>query len=110
MFPKAKHCPTPGGQLRIGSTISPNVRLKLLRPPLAVGPGPCRMLRATMPEASVDENDKPQRPPYDVRLTSEAGLRPHIDAIPHPTRMKKLPHQHLGLRVAAPLPAHPRTN
>jgi hypothetical protein len=106
VFPEAQHSPPAGCQLGIRSTIPSNVGVELLRPPLAVGPRPCRVIGAAVPKAPIDENNQTQCPPHYVGLAPVVGLRPDVDAIPDAARMKELPDKELGLCVTATLLTH----
>jgi len=64
------------------------------------------MLRATVPEAAVDEHSHSRWPEHDVGRPAKGRHRPPMDPVPQPKAVKRLPHGELGGRVLRPLPLH----
>jgi hypothetical protein len=60
MFPEAKHCPTRRRKFLVSITITFNIGLDLFPPVTSIGLRRNKMIRAPVPEASVDENSNPR--------------------------------------------------
>jgi hypothetical protein len=92
VFPYADHMP-PGVVKRfIGRTIAAAVRFDLLAPPIRVRLGPRRMLRAAVPEATVDEHG--QTGAREENVCSPARMmreRSSVDEESEPTAVQSTP-------------------
>ena len=89
-------------ELLILTAVSLDVVIKLRLPPVMVVLGEHGMVRAHVPEASVNEDRDPGPREHDVRPTREGGLNPEAqtEAVERPSESQ------LGPRVASRHTAH----
>ncbi len=64
------------------------------------------MIRATVPETTIDENGQSEASPYYVSSNTQARLRPNIDSEPDSPCVESPPNQQFGLSVLPLLLAH----
>jgi hypothetical protein len=107
VFPDSQDCPSCIGQSPIRIAITPEIRIQLLFPPIAICFGPSSMNGTPMPKASVDENRHPRsRKEQICGSTTPYDWQPSINAIAQPCRVQHSPQTKLGLRVGALLVPH----
>jgi hypothetical protein len=88
MLPDPYHSPSDRVQLAVGVTIAKDVGFELPLPPVSVRLRHGSMLRASVPEASIDEYRKLLARKKDVRATPCADGKREVDAKPQPASVE----------------------
>jgi len=100
VLPESKHPPALGAQRDVRVAVSANIGLDLLSPPHCVGLRPGRVLRASVPEATVYEDGHFGGYEGEVGATTCFGKRP-IHAEPQARSVDRRPNSELALGVAS---------
>lgn len=107
VLPHAKHGPSEGAEMAVCVTVPLDVARELGTPPRGVRSGRCLVLRASVPEAAVDEDRDLRAGEQDIRPTSRHAWQGVVDSVPEPQPMKLPTQEQLRLGVAGRLPRHP---
>src|SRR5437870_3117111 len=91
-----------------GGDVPELVLADLLPPPVGVGRGPGGVLRATVQEASVDEDGELDPCEGDVDRPASHARYTQPDSVPQAGSMEQPPQLEFGLRVLARLSTHPQ--
>lgn len=103
VLPHSQHRPAEIPKSFVRAQVSCDVRIELGPPPLGVGPGWDAVLRAAMPEATVNEDGQADAGECDIRTTWQ---HPHIDPKTHATSMQLASQSHLRACPARPEVRH----
>lgn len=109
MLPDPYGKPAGIGKAGIRIDVSAPVAFDLLPPEVRVVPRPGRMLRATVPKTTVDEDRHTRGPEHDVRLPANALHWAPVNPVPQPGAMQQLAQGNLDPGVTALLAAHAPT-
>lgn len=90
----------------VGSAVPLDVPPQLLDPPLPVGLGHAQMLRARVPEATVNEDRDLGRAEQHVRTSSTHLRQRRVDSVPESAAVGLPPEEHLGSGVPTRRTAH----
>lgn len=105
MLPEPQYHPPCGFERGVCFAIALDVALKLRQPVLGVALRQCRMLWATMPEATVDEDSDPLAREDDVGSPA-AAQGGEIDPVAQPRGVHQPAHCEFGLGVPAAIRPH----
>ena len=109
MLPDSDDFPARCLQERIRLRIPLYVALELRSPVLLIRPGNRAMVRAKVPEATIDEDSDLRGAEDDVRPAPDLLHRPDVDSVSKPEGMQLLPDRHLWTRVARAIRLHDPT-
>lgn len=101
VLPYTNNLPAGCLQLLLRVSVAPLVPLDLLAPERLVCSGPDEMLRAAMPETSIDENDHARGPEDDVGAPASIRQNCAVDAETKATCMQQTTECDLGSCVAS---------
>ena len=82
MFPDPDHTPAARDERLVVAAVAGNIDRKLGSPPFPVRTWKVSVLRARVPEASVDEHGHSRTREHDVGAAADAGSRLMVDAKP----------------------------
>lgn len=106
MLPEAQDHP-PGRLQHLGGlAVACHCVLKLPRPELGVGPRPCPMYRAGMPEAAINEYGDLLTAEHQVGSASQRRVRTGVHPISQPEAVHGRSNSHFRTGVAAGIRAH----
>jgi hypothetical protein len=83
VFPDSQRCQPYSGKTLIGVAISRTVRLDLPAPEVGTGPWHDEVVRAAVPEATIDEDVQADPCEYNVGASSAVERQRMIDPEPH---------------------------
>lgn len=106
VLPESQNGPAEGVQMLVGSSIPLDVPTKFLGPPLSIRLRNAQMLRAGVPEATIDEDRDLGRTEHHVRTSPAHSGQRSVHAITESTSMSLLAEQHLRRGIAAWSAAH----
>jgi hypothetical protein len=107
VLPNTQDGPSLSDQGFVISSVSGNIALELLPPPSGVGGGHDPVLRTTVPEASVHEDNHPRWPENYVCPAAQAGKRCHVLPKSESASMKSRAQGTLWRGVGTRLGDHP---
>jgi hypothetical protein len=102
MLPESQNLPPRGSKRALGATIPSYVAFKLRAPELRIRDGCGVMLRASVPEAPVDEHRQPSRREDYVGTSWDTG----VQAVAATACPQGFTQTHLGSGVATPHACH----
>lgn len=106
MFPCSDHRPSGGPEQGRGFRVPLPVPLHFRRPELGIGSSARVMLRAPVPEASVDEDGDSGGSEQDVRATVQSGDGAGVDSITEAVGVKEFANRQLWFGVTATVAPH----
>lgn len=103
VFPSPQYCPARRGEQAVSVGVPGLVSGQLVRPERGVCGGAAPVLRASMPEAAVDEHRDSCGSEDDVRTAAQSGQWGPINPVPQPRCMQEAADRQLGGRIAGAL-------
>lgn len=103
VLPHANHVPAGGLEEAVDPPIPLDIRRELGRPPRPIVRGDGCVLRAAVPETTVDEDSDLRWPENDVGSASQVGQRGLVDSKSKTSSMQRRPQLDLWLGVSSPL-------
>src|SRR3954470_1209063 len=110
MLPDPHHLPTERGKMLVGGSVAALIHGQLPGPPVRVRSRTGRMLRADVPEATVDEDGYVRAGESYVHRPPRHARDRHGHAISKSHGVQQLANGYLGLGVSPALAAHPARN
>lgn len=108
MLPEPQNGPSGRCETAICLSVPLHIGPELRVPPIGIGLWCSRVLGASMPEASIDENHELLSGEYDVRLRATELRSREVHPISQATAMQLSAYGHLGRGVAVPDASHTR--
>lgn len=110
MLPNPDDRPSGLCEPAIGISIPSSIRFNLGAPELAVAVRLGCVLRASVPEAAVNEDGDPRWAEDDVNSAATVSEHGPIDSEPQPAGMQRPPQRNFGAGVPASYPRHAPTS